>query len=188
MKNYKRINFDDGYSFVYTQAYPVMKEFGLKGIVFVVVNWIGKPGFMSLIQLKELVESGWEIGSHTLNHFRLTKISLEEAEKEIRDSKKALEELGFEINGFAYPHGTYNQDIIEIVKKYYSWARICSGRRKRSKTQWIQSSYNIVSMFMFNDRIDFEQVYPVVHYLRTENELKRFKEFCRKIAQKEEVR
>ena len=37
-----KIAFDDGYESVYTNAFPIMEEYGLKGIVFPITGYIGK--------------------------------------------------------------------------------------------------------------------------------------------------
>jgi peptidoglycan/xylan/chitin deacetylase (PgdA/CDA1 family) len=59
------------------------------------------------------------IESHTVSHPILTKCSDEEAEDEIRISKKQLEEiLGRKIKGFAYPNGSYGEREIALLKKH----------------------------------------------------------------------
>ncbi|MEW6702484.1 MAG: polysaccharide deacetylase family protein, partial [Bacteroidota bacterium] len=51
-------------------------------------------------------------------HPDLTKISLEDAEKELVDSKNVLEKkLGIEIKTLAYPYGNCNEEIKEITLK-----------------------------------------------------------------------
>src|SRR3972149_4512534 len=152
-----KINFDDGYVTTFTKAYPIMRELGLKGICYIIVNKIGKQNFMSQSQLQKLVIEGWQIGSHTLNHPDLTAISLDQAEYEIKNSKEALEELGYQVDSFAYPFGRYNEDIIKIVKKYYKWARACY---KNDGTQWTKTSHNLVHDFK---KIDFYVSFSLVH-------------------------
>lgn len=59
------------------------------------------------------------IESHTVSHPILTKCSDEEAEDEIRISKKQLEEiLGRKIKGFAYPNGSYGEREVALLKKH----------------------------------------------------------------------
>lgn len=59
----------------------------------------------------KMSESGMEIGAHTVNHPILSRIELDDAEKEITQSRNLLKELtGTEITGFAYPNGRPNQD------------------------------------------------------------------------------
>ena len=64
---------------------------------------------------------GIEFGSHTVNHPILTKISLDEAKKEIKNSKYKIElETGKPVTTFCYPNGMksdFNDDIKQILKE-----------------------------------------------------------------------
>ncbi len=74
------IAFDDGYESVYTNAFPIMEENGLKGIVFPISGYIGKTndwdvtfGVNKTMQLTKsqlitLSEHGWKIGRHSHLH------------------------------------------------------------------------------------------------------------------------
>ena len=113
------ITFDDGYENNYLQAWPILKELGAKGNIFVVYNTIGKANLWhnpasepwvnmaTLAQLKEMQDSGvMEYGSHTMNHPHLSALKLEDAAWEIAESKRQLEAVfGREMCAFAYPYG-----------------------------------------------------------------------------------
>ncbi|MHA1344597.1 MAG: polysaccharide deacetylase family protein, partial [Promethearchaeota archaeon] len=79
-----------------------------------------KDEILSWKEIKEMKESGLLIGVHTMSHSILTNIALEEAEYEIRQSKKIVEErIGEKTHFFAYPNGgwnDFNDDIINILK------------------------------------------------------------------------
>lgn len=125
------LTFDDGYKDNYTNAFPILKEYGFKCTIYLVSHlqynkWdVDVPEnpekeftLMNLQELKELREYGIEFGGHTMNHPRLTRLSLEEVEKEIFESKKVLEErLGERLVSFAYPYGDLNKEITKIPKK-----------------------------------------------------------------------
>jgi peptidoglycan-N-acetylglucosamine deacetylase len=58
-----------------------------------------------------------EVGAHSINHPKLTKISLEEAQKEIIESKKWIEMItGKSCKMFCYPYGDCNEDVAKLVK------------------------------------------------------------------------
>lgn len=60
----------------------------------------------------------FEIGSHTMTHQLLTRIPLEEAWKEIRDSRVLLKQkFSQDINQFCYPRGYSNPEIQSLVVK-----------------------------------------------------------------------
>jgi L-malate glycosyltransferase len=68
------------------------------------------------------ISKDFEIGAHTMTHPHLPKISLENAKKEILESKKYLEKIiNKKVTAFCYPYGEYNTNIKNSVK--------CSGFR-----------------------------------------------------------
>ncbi len=76
-----------------------------------------KYDFMTWEDLKQ-IEDVFEIGGHTITHPILTTIPIEEARKEIADSKVKLEEkLGHEVFSFAYPNGNFNENLMKIVQE-----------------------------------------------------------------------
>jgi len=59
----------------------------------------------------------FEVGSHTLDHVRLTHLSAAEARKQISLGKNELEQrLGQSVSGFCYPGGAHNSRISELVR------------------------------------------------------------------------
>lgn len=112
------ITFDDGYKDVFENAYPILKRLGFKATVFVIVNEVGKQGYLDWEEIKILEKEGWSFGSHTLTHRNLLSLKKEGAEKEILESKEELEvKLKNPVNFFCYPVGKYSQEIIEMVSE-----------------------------------------------------------------------
>lgn len=57
---------------------------------------------------------GHEVASHTVTHPRMNALSFDEVKTEVNDDRKVLQELtGYEINGFAYPWGEYDDQLIQ---------------------------------------------------------------------------
>ena len=97
-----------------------------KSIIFLVAgleynSWDSKSNepklkMMNKEQILEMQDYGIEFGSHTLSHADLTKVSFEEAKKELVESKKILEEkLGGEVKSFAYPYGNCNDELKKLA-------------------------------------------------------------------------
>ena len=63
------LTFDDGYFDIYENAFPVLKKFGFNATVFVVAEPVedGIKGYLSWQQMRELTQSQFTFGSHTLN-------------------------------------------------------------------------------------------------------------------------
>jgi len=82
---------------------------------------LGKEAILTWDEVREMGANGFEIGAHTVSHPILSKIPLDQAEWEITESKRRIEEeINKKINLFAYPNGgpeDYNADIIQILKK-----------------------------------------------------------------------
>lgn len=134
------ITFDDGFKNNYDIAYPVLKEYGFSAIIFLVTGycgrnnrWQGQPpeipelDLLQWNEIKEMANNGIDFGAHTVNHPNLLGLTLDQAEKEIVDSKNILEEqLGQEIHFFAYPYGDFNSNIVDIVNQFFDGA--CSTK------------------------------------------------------------
>jgi peptidoglycan/xylan/chitin deacetylase (PgdA/CDA1 family) len=61
---------------------------------------------LSWDQVREMAQNGIEMGSHTISHPILTRISIEQVKEELVESKKRIEaEIGMPVKSFAYPNG-----------------------------------------------------------------------------------
>lgn len=112
------LSFDDGYEDFYTDAFPLLKAHQDKSTLYVVNNFLDKPGYLTTAQLKEIAASGLvEIGSHSLDHPNLRQLKSEEIKRQIAQSKKGLEALlGINVQTFAYPYGSFNALALRAVK------------------------------------------------------------------------
>ena len=161
------ITLDDGYENNYTEAFPVLKKYGLKATVFMITCTIDvNPKCLTSAQLKEMDKAGIEIESHTVTHRDLDTLSYDEQMAELKDSKAALEKLlGRPVDYVAYPEGKYNGNTIKAVAAAgYKMAFTTNGR-------WSDKSDGILtldrvyistfhSMNVFKDRLTNPD-YPV---------------------------
>jgi peptidoglycan/xylan/chitin deacetylase (PgdA/CDA1 family) len=75
---------------------------------------------MNRAQLLDLVGTGMELGSHTINHAPLALIDPKYLPWEVGTAKKRLEEklIDYKVKGMAYPNGGYNEKVISSLKEY----------------------------------------------------------------------
>jgi len=123
------ITFDDVARSVYDYAYPVMSAAGITATVFVTTDWIGgetplsHAPCMDVTELHVLQSNGWEIGSHSVSHRVFTGLTPEQITYEYAESKSILTDLGFEVDTFAYPYGSFTPDMVSEGREYYSRLR-----------------------------------------------------------------
>lgn len=122
------LTFDDGYDDFYTEVFPLIAEQGLKPLLFLPTEWIGKfngweayqprrkRNLMTLDQIRELQRHGVRIGSHSLTHPVLPTLNPDELWREVSESKHRLEDLlGEPVNTFAYPFGEADRRVRAAV-------------------------------------------------------------------------
>ncbi len=117
------ITFDDGYRGVYTNAFPILNKYKVKGTVFVVgtkrLAQQHKKSDLLLYRkdIKHLHNAGWNIGWHTKNHSDITKLTVQELENDLMKERKRYEkEIGIDLNYFAYPYGYFNTKTKKVLK------------------------------------------------------------------------
>lgn len=78
---------------------------------------LGEELILSWDEIKEMSYDGIAFGAHTINHPILTNLPLDQAKREIIQSKKDIEKnIGHRVNAFSYPNGCFNADIAELAK------------------------------------------------------------------------
>lgn len=108
-------SWDDGHPLDLRVA-ELLARYGLTGTFYVPLNCSHRQ-VMDKQQLLALRELGMEVGSHTMTHPQLTKISRESAMRELTESKDALESaLGERITAFCYPYGAFNPRVSSLVR------------------------------------------------------------------------
>lgn len=77
-----------------------------------------KELILSWEDVRQLIAAGISIGAHSVTHPILTNMSLDDARREIIESKSEIEkQLDCPVTLFAYPNGDYNPEIANILKE-----------------------------------------------------------------------
>ena len=133
------IDFDDNRLNVLENAFPVMKEYGFRGTVFVVSRLAAGDlpdmqlyPWMNWEHLGRLMDAGWTIGAHTASHRMLAQLykgangldGPKRVHEELVNCNEAIErELGIRPNHFAYPSGDRSEEVEALVARHYRTAR-----------------------------------------------------------------
>lgn len=107
------------------KAAEILNEFGASCCFFINTDLIDSTDFetiakhceekidfpatemLSWDEVKLLQEMGHEIGSHTLNHNKITDMSFEQILEDLKATKDVIESQGLECKHFAYPYGRF---------------------------------------------------------------------------------
>ena len=98
--------FDDGKETDYTEAFRIMKEYGYSGTTFVCPSSVNTPNYLSVTQMNEMYDYGWDISSHSYTHYSFDgSIDYDILAREIENSNKWLLDMRFDRSAsfFAVP-------------------------------------------------------------------------------------
>jgi len=112
------ITLDDGYTDLYTTAYPILRAHGFKAVAYIVSGFVDKPRYITSAQLLEMDRNGIEIAGHTVDHANLARSSVASITYEVVQSKRWLEQLiGHPVVDFAYPSGRYDATVVAVLQR-----------------------------------------------------------------------
>jgi len=130
------LTFDDGFADNYHMAHPVLKKYGAKATLYLVVDrfdrdWstakkahhntgeLMREPKLSDEQVSEMLASGcWELGGHTLTHANLARLDEPQKFAEIKGCHDELaRQFDCLVSSFAYPFGIYDEQDVRLARK-----------------------------------------------------------------------
>ena len=118
------ITIDDAFSSFYEVAWPYLKKEKIPFILFVSTASVGKSGYMTWNQIKEIeIESTAYIGNHSHTHSYLVDLRNNEFISDIDTSSSIFKErLGYNPIFFSYPFGEYSSFIKGYIAKNFQFS------------------------------------------------------------------
>ena len=112
------IAMDDIHISQYKALKDILPLFGQKAVLAAPATWVGQDDRLGVSQLRELSGMGYDVQSHTYNHYRLTRLSESDLSFELSQSKAFLEKLlGKKVSLLVYPYGAVNDLVKQKAKK-----------------------------------------------------------------------
>jgi peptidoglycan/xylan/chitin deacetylase (PgdA/CDA1 family) len=108
------LSFDDALASQLRNAVPVLAEFELTAMFFVMPAYRdGRHEYLNEAGIRAVHNAGHIIGAHTCNHPSLTLLSTAPLMAELSDCKQQIENIiGAPVRYFAYPNGAVNQMVL----------------------------------------------------------------------------
>jgi peptidoglycan/xylan/chitin deacetylase (PgdA/CDA1 family) len=112
------LTFDDGCESDLIFAAPALNELGFHATFYITAGFLGRSGYLTEPQLRELIAGGFEIGCHSMTHPYLNELDDTALHDEIAGAKEKLEQVvGRPVEHFSCPGGRFNQRVVAKVKE-----------------------------------------------------------------------
>ena len=175
------LTIDDAFLSFYLEAWPYLKKNKIPFILFVSTEPVGKKGYMTWEQIKEVgTEKFAVIGHHSHSHGYLID---KDNDFFITDLKKAneifLNNLGYVPNLFSYPFGEYSKFMRDYVSKNFDYAfgqhsGVIDLNKDKFELPRFPINENYGELKRFNSIIksfplEYEQLSPLEKKLLTKN-------------------
>lgn len=143
-RNRIAISFDDGNLGQANRAFPALVASGMAATFFVTTDWVGRPGFATWDQLREMRDAGMAIESHTHTHPFLSELNEQKLRDELARSRDAIaEQLGAAPTMIALPGGDAPRRELRHIIAREGYDLVASSqwgvnRRGDEKLRWIR--------------------------------------------------
>ncbi|WP_135548823.1 polysaccharide deacetylase family protein [Paenibacillus cymbidii] len=140
------LTFDDGYADNYTNAMPLLQQYGFPATLFMSPGTVDDPYYLSWEQVDQLQAAGWDIQPHGMTHPHLPQLDAAQQEAEIAESKRLIEaRYGTAAYVYCYPYGERNAATLKLLASHrYRYAFTIEQGRSTNE----QSAYELKRIFV----------------------------------------
>ena len=151
--------FDDGCETDLLVAAPLLRDAGYNATFYITAGHLDRRGYLTTAQLRELSESNFDIGCHSMTH-RLLLADVTEAQlhTEVVEAKDRLEQLtGRRVVNFSCPGGRWTKRVAETARAagYESVATSNTGVNTPATDRFCLSR---VAVMRHTSQVEFERV------------------------------
>ena len=118
-RNFICLTFDSAYINSYTyQILDILDRYDAKATFFMTGEFIRS----NILQVREIINRGHDIGSHSYSHPNFNELSNEKIIKQIEMTHKLVKDnFGIDMYLFRYPFGSYSKRTVKVIKElgYY---------------------------------------------------------------------
>ena len=161
LKNYAKydvdsvsITIDDGYKDTIS-AVDILNTYNVPFNLFITTNNIDTKNYLSSQDIRDISTLDIaNIGSHGCSHRKLAELNPDEQSFEINQSKKILQDIiGGKIFSYSYPHGSYDDTTLNIIKLsgYDYAASSIKGKNDKYVSQYVLCRNEIISSDKISD-------------------------------------
>ncbi len=180
------ITIDDAFLSFYQEAWPFLKRNKIPFILFVSTEPVGKIGYMTWNQIREVHSEDFAfIGHHSHTHDYLIDETNDQFISDIEEANKIfLKELGYIPNLFSYPFGEYSKFMKNYISENFKFAfGQHSGVIDLNKDKFelprfpINEKYGELKRFKSIINyfpLEYEEIFPEEKYLSQKNNPPKF--------------
>ena len=132
----------DGYETTYSEAFPIMKNYGLVGTFFVYPLLVENKT-ITKAQLSEMQTAGWSIQAYSGTSMVgiLKTEGTEAARKRLVDTRQRMSALGFHVTALAAGGRAWNMELRDLAKGIYRTVRVAKNTKSFQKIPFLDPLY-----------------------------------------------
>lgn len=153
------VTFDDGCETDLLTAAPILKQLNFGATFYVTSGYLGRKGYMSPTQVRDLASLGFEIGCHSMTHPYLPNLSDKELRREVVTAKADLEQItGSSVDHFSCPGGQYDRRVVQLAHEA-GYKSLANSAIRANTSQTDPFSLGRVAVLRGTSLDTFKQIY-----------------------------